>query len=118
MTSPMLQLDENGDLDFSEGGLRSRSNVRQRLITRLRSYQGEWFLDTDVGTPWFQRILGKGRRLGQVTSIFRKRILETEGVLSIEDLSVDYNPSTRKLTVTFTGYFDDAESGQLVQIQV
>lgn len=118
MTSPMLQLDADGDLDFSEGGLRSRPNVRQRIETRLRFFLGEWFLDTTKGTPYFQQIFGKGRNVGQVAAIFRRRILETEGVLEITEFSVEFDTARRKFSVRFRALYDDSQTGELVEIQV
>ena len=33
--------------------------VRQQLLIKLKLWRGEWFLDTEFGTPYLQQILGK-----------------------------------------------------------
>ena len=47
---------ENGTTPFvSEAG----ANVAQRLYIMLRTFAGEWYLNTEHGIPYFQSILGQ-----------------------------------------------------------
>ena len=55
-----------GDAVFKNGALTKEDvtqpfteNVGQRLRLRLLTFEGEWFLDTTYGVPYFQRILGR-----------------------------------------------------------
>lgn len=53
-----LKLGVDGDLEIKNGDLlltTSDDAVRQHLQQRLRTFLGEWFLDLDVGIPFFQR---------------------------------------------------------------
>ena len=36
-------------------------NLAQRLLIRLRTFRGEWFLDENLGIDYFGQILGKNR---------------------------------------------------------
>jgi hypothetical protein len=94
------RLDENGDMMIGHGGADylkdSPECVAQAVMTRLRLPRGEWFLDLTEGTPW-HGLLGEpedGRDF-----IIRRRVLETEGVLEIEEYESVFDGTSRKLTV-------------------
>lgn len=57
--------------------------VQQRLFIRLRTLYGEWFLNTDYGVPYFQRILGFKNTKSSVDLIFQQNILAETGVKEI-----------------------------------
>lgn len=75
--------------------------VAQHLLIRLRFFLGEWFLDTEEGIPYFQQILEKGVDLEAVNSIYRRVILSTPGIESINFLTLDLDGATRVLTPSF-----------------
>src|SRR5581483_5662749 len=56
--------------------------VAQSVLTRLKLWRGEWFLDKTEGTPYMQQILGTGTKAIYDLAI-QNRVLETEGVTSI-----------------------------------
>ena len=49
--------------------------VGQRLLILLKSFEGEWFLDTSYGVPYFQFILGHKIKKSAVDLIFQREIL-------------------------------------------
>ena len=63
--------------------------VQQRLYIRLRTLYGEWFLNTDYGIPYIQRILGFKNTKSSVDLIFQQNILAEAGVKEI----VSFNSS-------------------------
>lgn len=97
------RLDLSGDYTFGQGSanflVNSAACVAQSILTRLKLWEGEWFLDTSAGTPWLQNILGK-RTLPLADLLIQDRVLSTENVTSIENYSSLLTPGTRKLTVT------------------
>ena len=102
-------LDANGDYSFGQGSanflVNSPACVAQAVQTRLRLFEGEWFLDQTDGTPWFQDVLGQKNALDNINLIIRARILATQGVSpqgGIENYSAVFDDTTRKLTVTMT----------------
>jgi len=72
--------------------------VAQAVLTRLRLWLGEWFVDLTSGTPYQQAILGTGKAQS-VEPVLRARILETEGVTEIVDFSYSFDPDERKASV-------------------
>lgn len=73
--------------------------VAQAILTRLKLWSGEWFVDTTDGTPYLDQILGKS---GNPDSAIQQRILATPGVTSITAYDSSRDPVTRALSVTAT----------------
>jgi hypothetical protein len=98
-------LDANGDYSGGRGQgnflINSPSCVAQSVLTRLRLWQGQWFLNVNEGTPWLQQILGKHSKPVYDLAI-KTRVLGTAGVTSIENYSSTLDPVTRKLSVRMT----------------
>lgn len=98
------KLDADGDYVF--GGQQADfykdvpEAVAQAVLTRLRLYRGEWFLDITEGTP-LDQIIGK-YTAGTYDAAIRQRILGTQGVTALAAYSSDFNPDTRKLSVSAT----------------
>ncbi len=57
--------------------------VQQRLFIKLKTFYGEWFLNTDYGIVYFQRILGFKNTKSSVDLIFQQNILAETGVKEI-----------------------------------
>jgi len=101
-----LKLDSTGDLAIEDNDLVLLDGVdaiAQDVEVRLRFFLGEWFLDTRLGVPYYQKILGQKPRLTAVAGIFRKAILTTPGMLSITNFEIDYDGPTRALSISFRG---------------
>ena len=99
------KLDPNGDYTFG-GNLsnfyqNSPEAVAQSVITRLRLWEGEWFLDIVEGTPYIGGLLGK-YTLADADNLIKERILNTEGVVEILEYSSSFNPDLRKFSVSVT----------------
>lgn len=75
------------DLDIENGDFRltptEQLSIRQKLIIKLSTFKGEWFLDDQLGIPYYEAVLGKGRSQATIDAIFKRAILETEGVKGI-----------------------------------
>ncbi len=74
--------------------------VGQTVQTRLRLFLREYFRDTSDGTPWFQDILGKGTALTSKESAIKRRIIQTEGVLSLISFDTDFDINSREYSVS------------------
>ena len=73
--------------------------VAQAVLTRLKLWTGEWFLDTTEGTPWQQAVLGTGN-VRTTEPVIRARILGTQGVKEIIALSLNIDPDNRTATIS------------------
>jgi hypothetical protein len=97
------KLDENGDMTFGSQQVDFYRDTpeapAQAVLTRLRLWLGEWFIDTSEGTPYQQTVLGMHTSQTVEPSI-RRRILGTQGVTSIESFSMERDPESRKTTIS------------------
>lgn len=73
--------------------------VGQAVVTRLLLIKGEWFLNTDEGCDYKNNILGKNR-VQKAELEIRRVILETEGVVEIDEFFINFNAETRALNVS------------------
>jgi len=87
----------NNDLVLLDGAER----VRQHLAIKLKLWQGEWFMDTEFGTPYTAEILGKQISLAGSVAALKASIMAVDGVQSITRFTFDFNRSARALNVEF-----------------
>lgn len=94
-----------GDLDLSTGNLtfvRGVDAVAQHLKIRLRFVKGEWFLDQRVGIPYRSQIWVKNPNLAAIRTIYRRAILTTPGVDTLERIDLSFDAPTRRLQLEFS----------------
>jgi hypothetical protein len=99
------KLDADGDYVIGSGKdflINSPEAVAQAILTRLKLWRGEWFINTADGTPWTQEILGKRQRGKSPDGAIKKRILQTEGVTEILSYSSDFDGNARNLKINAT----------------
>lgn len=111
-----LKLDASGDLAIEGGDARIVSGVdeiAQSLRIRLRLFKGEWFLNNELGTDYYGRILLKNPDLAVVAAELQAVILGTVGVTRLTEYSQAFNTAARGLAVTFTV---ETESGDLLTV--
>ena len=95
-----LQLDSaRHDLVISNGSfarVTGSNEVTQRVKVALWHYQGEYFLDTTQGVPYYQDILGAKTSASVLGVILRRQILLVPNVLRVSAFSINYNNATRQ----------------------
>ena len=100
-----LALDANHDLLVSGIDLvlvEGAEQVRQQLLIKLKLWRGEWFLDTEFGTPYLQQILGKQLTMSGAIVALRKSIMEVQGVTQITSFDYQFDRANRTIKVQFT----------------
>jgi hypothetical protein len=99
------KLDENGDMLFGnqqgDFHIDNPEAVGQSVLTRLKLWQGEWFLNTDEGTPFEQSALGTNK-MKTIDPAIRKRILESEGVESLDSFELLWDSDSRHVNINAT----------------
>lgn len=95
-----LLLDQlTNDLVISDGEFQFTTEtpveLTQRLGIKLRTFQGEWFLDTTYGIPYLQQIISSARNKNDVDVIFKSTIRLEDGVNSLRDYTSTWDRSTR-----------------------
>lgn len=95
-----LFLDRTGNIS-TLGKKESSELLCQRIKHRLQTFQGECFLDRNVGVPYFSEVLKKRPDLGRIRSLLASVISSVEGVSKILSLEVLFDQSRRILSVEF-----------------
>ncbi len=99
------KLDVNNDYSFGHKNndfwINVPDGVAQSVLTRLQLYQGEWWLDISVGTPWKTQVLGKYTNNTR-DAVLVARIGETKGVKSIMSFNSNLDRNTREYRVNTT----------------
>lgn len=90
------KLSASGDYTFGQSQANFYVNqalgVGQKVETRLRLFEGEWFLDQNDGTPWYQDVFGV-RSNPTYDLAIQARILTTFGVQGIVSYSSALTPN-------------------------
>lgn len=92
----------NDDLAFENNNLvmvNGADEVAQNLRNELRFFAGEWFLDTDLGVPFFEDVFKKNPDPAIIDAIFKNKILNTAGVIELLEYNLELNG--RKLELSF-----------------
>jgi hypothetical protein len=71
--------------------------VGQHARQRLKSFEGEWFLNRDDGVPWFKEVLGHGYDPALAEAVIKSEVIDTDGVTDITTFSVRFNRTRREL---------------------
>ena len=110
-----LALNPSGDLDLVAGSphlLHGEDAILQDLRTRLRSFKGEWFLDTRLGLPYLDYV--NGTPLAVIRAHLIKLAAATAGIGSVRDVRFSFDRQHRKLSVTIQAVLAGIDSGELV----
>jgi hypothetical protein len=94
-------LDKNLDWRFGKGRAvykRDSKAIAQNVLTRLRSFKVDWYLNTQAGIDWLQLLgnLGTERRIIRAVE---STVLQTDGVISIQRLGIIRRNSNRGVTI-------------------
>ena len=113
-TDPIdLQLDPaTGDLAVGGGLALSRglAGVVQAARIGMQLIAGEWFLDLDLGVPWFERdgvpaaraIFGQKFNEAKLTRELGAVLAQTPSIVSVTQLTVKFSAATRAVTVVWS----------------
>lgn len=101
-----LVLDETGDLILTEG----IEAIADDLIARLRTFQGEWFLDLDLGFPWWD-VLGQKPNLATVRDQVQAIALNTPGITACTVSATVGEDRTLAVVIECT-----ADTGTMIQV--
>lgn len=90
-----VYLDTDGSLVMVNDALAVGQHVRQRLKT----YRGEWFLDTTAGVPWLEQIFGRAFDAALGEAVVKGEIFDTLGVTQITTFSIRFLRDVRALDI-------------------
>lgn len=97
-----ILLTEDGDIDTTHGKFSLANGVTaiaQHMRIRVRFFLGEWFLDQREGVPYYRDVFIKNPSRAVVVSTFKRVILSTPGVATLDRFEFELDRSTRVATI-------------------
>lgn len=91
-----IWFDAAGNLQTVEDG----EAVAQRVRQHIEFYQGEWFLNTEVGVPWFQFIFVEPFEASTAETFLKAEILDVPGVAEILEFVVSVDKTKRSFNLS------------------
>ena len=94
-------LDKNLDWRFGKGRAvynRDSKAIAQNVLTRLRSFKGDWYLNVTFGINWIE-LLGNLGTENRLLRAVESTVLQTEGVISIQRLGIIRRNVNRGVTI-------------------
>lgn len=105
MLNKDLLLNNEHDLMINDFDLQLTNNqnvIKQRLKQALLTFKGNWFLDANLGVPYYEQILGHKNSLTTARSILINAINNVDGVKELKSFDIDLDANTRNVKVEFT----------------
>lgn len=75
-------------------------NLAQQIECRLRTVKGEWFLNYQLGIPYFANILLKTKDKSRIDTLYKNEILKLTDVAKIEQFESTLDKNQREYTIT------------------
>lgn len=85
--------------------------VVQKIRIKLRTFLGEWYLDTSIGIPYFQ-IIEKNSNLRLLEALAKQKILEVDGVSELLSFDLEYTASIRRIRIKFRVRAENGDTGE------
>jgi hypothetical protein len=87
----------NGDTPLVDGKLA----ILQDVLTALKTFKGECFMNTSIGIDYFGQILVKNPKQDVIDAILINAIVQVPGVTQLNKYGFASNFLTRQLTIAF-----------------
>ena len=111
-----LELGIDDDLVINNGTFKLLNDearvAGQSIEISLKTYLGEWFLNLEVGIPYFQSILKKGVDKSLPDSLFRRAILNSYNIEKI----IEFQSSLEEGKYKINNFKALSLSGEIVSI--
>lgn len=112
-----IRLTKAGDLDLTEtGDIQLTTSIQQDILIHLRWIFGEWRLDESFGLPYFEDILTKNPNLEIIKRDIINEILKCDKIIAANIEKLDYSPSKRMLSVTYTAETDEESFREEIEL--
>ncbi len=110
----------DSDLSVVEGVLQitsGRDCLRQTTEQRLSTSRGEWRYDLTHGVPFIQQIADQSD-LDLIRAIYLETLLETPGIVRVEQLQLSRDPVTRELSLSGTAIGEDGSTVTFAEVKI
>lgn len=92
-----LMIGDDGDAVFNTGA----DGIASDLQDCFKTWLGEWYLDTSLGFPWLQDVLGQRYDAALIRRDVTQLALSRPGVASVQGYVSTYDNVERVITIAF-----------------
>lgn len=95
-------LNSNNDWTFGRGRANYKSAsdaIGQNVVTRLRSFKRDWYLDSEANIDWITLLGTRGITTNEIRDNVERTAKATEGVARINEIAVNLDRALRGITV-------------------
>lgn len=99
-----ILLNSNHDIsviDFDLTLTDSKQLTTQKIKQTLWLIKGEWFLNNDVGIPYYEEIFGKNKDLSRIEILYIRALQNIPEVAEIEVFNIEQDNATHTLKINF-----------------
>lgn len=107
-----VELDLNFNLKFTTS---LKEYVAQKIENVLRTFKNEWFLNRDLGLPYYDRILIKNADINDVNNLLRAAVMGIFEIIQILEFDSVYDTETRVYSVSFKAKASDETTTEEVE---
>ena len=103
------KLDNDDDWLFGNHNADYLSNseeIAQNVKTRIKFFVNDWFANIDAGIDWFTILSNKNNENTIINQVERV-ILETFGVLSVNNITVKQQDRSATVSISYTDIFNE-----------
>lgn len=98
-----LLLDEGGDLVLtSDANPKGTHAIGQAIVQALKTYAAEVFVDTTLGIPYYQQLLGQKAPASTWDAVLQSVVLTTPGVTQLTSWKSTPDYARRTLSISFS----------------
>ena len=84
--------------------------IVQKIKNRLLVFKNEWFLNRELGIPYFQEVFEKQPNFRFIPVLFSNEILKINGISEVTEIEISsYNASRREMSIFFRCTYLDSE---------
>ena len=92
-----LRINDDGSLPLTFGFITGADLILQRVAIRLRTFLGEWLLDTAIGLPYLAWVAQKPPDVDGIGAVIRAEILAVPGVIRFSSFTGVFTIETQTL---------------------
>ena len=93
------------DLDVTNGDFSlcptDNDALTQMIAIRLKTFAGEWFLDTRCGIPYLSQVFGQPHGERAVRKLITDELKTIPGLIEVRDIFIERSEADRKVNVRF-----------------
>jgi hypothetical protein len=101
---------QHQDLEIANGDFAlcptDKEAIAQAIVVRLKTLAGEWFLDENIGIPYFTEIFGRKYSARLIKELIATEIQSIAGISEVKDFTVKIG-TERKAYIGFSASLSD-----------